>query len=193
PTVEDVEKRREMELLTKLMKGLEHGHTKHEHIIVNQLVAEGHDPLELAAVAIKLLRGEEKQRPITAISEVREKREERPFRDARGDLHGARSPRPERGEFQRSGRRGDMRPERVSHEQGMVRLTLNRGKIHGISPREVVSTIAYFAEIPGHTNGKIFIQDKHTFVDVQEQHVAQVLSKAEKYRINKQAVTVERA
>jgi ATP-dependent RNA helicase DeaD len=193
PTVEDVEKRRELELLEKLMTGIAHGHSKREMIIVNQLVAEGHDPMELAAVAIKLLRGEEKQRPITAISEVREQREERPTRDTRGDMRGARSPRPERGEIHRSGRRGDMRQDRVSHEHGMVRLTLSKGKMHGISPSEIVSTIAYHAEIPGHSIGKIFIQDKHTFVDVPEQYVAQVLSKAEKYRIHKQPVTVERA
>jgi ATP-dependent RNA helicase DeaD len=86
-----------------------------------------------------------------------------------------------------------MRQDRVSHEHGMVRLTLSKGKMHGISPSEIVSTIAYHAEIPGHTIGKIFIQDKHTFVDVPEQYVAQVLSKAEKYRIHKQPVTVERA
>jgi ATP-dependent RNA helicase DeaD len=190
PTVEDVEKRREMELLEKLMTGIAHGHSKREMIIVNQLVAEGQDPMELAAVAIKLLRGEEKQRPITAISEVREQREERPVRS---DMRGARSVKPERGEIHRSGRRSDMRQDRVSHEHGMVRLTLSKGKMHGISPSEIVSTIAYHAEIPGHIIGKIFIQDKHTFVDVPEQYVAQVLSKAEKYRLHKQPVTVERA
>ncbi len=195
PTVEDVEKRRETELLEKLMTGLEHGHAKRESILVNQLVAEGHDPLQLAAVAIRLLRGEEKQRPLAAISEVREEREERPSRDTRGDMRGARSARPaERGEIH-GARRDDMRQgkERVSHEHGMVRLTLSKGKMHGISPSEIVSTIAYHADIPGNTIGKIFIQDKHTFIDVPEKYVAQVLSKAEKYRIHKQPVTLERA
>jgi ATP-dependent RNA helicase DeaD len=56
-----------------------------------------------------------------------------------------------------------------------------------------VSTIAYHADIPGSTIGKIRIQEHHTVVDVPEALVAQVLAKAEKYRINRQPITVARA
>ena len=75
----------------------------------------------------------------------------------------------------------------------MVRLLISKGKMHGIRPNEIVSSIAYYAEIPGNTIGKIHIHDKHTFVDVPEQYVAKVLSKAASYRIRKQPVTVEKA
>src|SRR5688572_6925353 len=190
PTIEDVEKRRETLLLEKLVKALEHGRAKRELILVNQLVAEGHDPLELAAVAIKLMRGEEKQGPLAAIGEVRE----RDLRD-RPEQRGG----PKRPDFKRDLKRGgnhkiDGRSQdKASHERGMVRLSISKGKMHGIRPNEVVSTIAFFAEIPGNTIGKIHIHDKHTFVDVPEQYVNKVLSKSGNYRIHKQPVTVEKA
>jgi ATP-dependent RNA helicase DeaD len=182
PTIEDVEKHRETQLLEKLTKGLQHG-AKRELMLVTQLVAEGHDPLELAAVAIKLMRGEEKRGALASIGEVKQ--------------YDARSA-PERGpkrEFKRGahtkidGRSQD----KSSHERGMVRLTISKGKLHGIRPNEVVSSIAYYAEIPGNIIGKIHIHDKHTFVDVPEQYVAKVLSKSANYRIRKQLVTVEKA
>lgn len=191
PTVEDVEKHRETQLLEKLTNGLTHGHAKREFVLVNQLVAEGHDPLELAAVAIKLMRGEEKQGALVAIGEVRE-------RDMRPEQRGA----PKRGDFSGQGagphkfgkRKIDSRSQdKSSHERGMVRLSISKGKMHGIRPNEVVSTIAFFAEIPGNTIGKIHIHDKHTFVDVPEQYVAKVLSKSGNFRIHKQPVTVEKA
>ncbi len=81
----------------------------------------------------------------------------------------------------------------ISHEPGMVRLTLNMGKSHGIRPADVVGAIAYHADIPGSTIGKIQIAEKHTLVDVPEQLVGQVLAKTGKYIIRKQSFTIERA
>jgi len=176
PTAEDVEKHREMQLLDKLTKGLAHGHAKRERALVDRLAAEGHDPLELAAVAIKLMRGEEKQAAVPEIVPV----------DQRNSRSG-REPR-------RGGRKIDGRSQdRTSHERGMVRLTISKGKLHGIRPNEIVSSIAHYAEIPGSTIGKIHIHDQHTFVDVPEQYVSRVLAKSGRYRIHKQEVTVERA
>ena len=42
--------------------------------MVTRLVEMEHDPLKIAATALKIARGEEKQRPIAPISEVREGR-----------------------------------------------------------------------------------------------------------------------
>jgi len=73
----------------------------------------------------------------------------------------------------------------------MVRLTLSAGKSHGLRPADVVSSIAYYADIPGNTIGSISILNKHTLVDVPQQYVEQTLAKAGKYRIRKNAVTLE--
>jgi len=50
----------------------------------------------------------------------------------------------------------------------MVRLSLSMGSMHGIRPNDIVGTIAFHADIPGSTIGKIHIHDKHTLVDVPE-------------------------
>jgi ATP-dependent RNA helicase DeaD len=193
PTVEDVEKHRETALIEKLTKGMEHSRAKRELMLINQLVAEGHDPLELAAVAIKLMRGEEKQGPLAVIGEVRPAQNAGTRPAQRGGFKrdfSAQSAGPRKyGSHKIDGRSQD----NTSHERGMVRLTISKGKMHGIRPNEVVSTIAFFAEIPGNTIGKIHIHDKHTFVDVPEQYVAKVLAKSGNYRIHKQVVTVEKA
>ena len=75
----------------------------------------------------------------------------------------------------------------------MVRLSMSMGRSHGVRPADVVGAIAFHADIPGSTIGKIFIEDQHTLVDVPETLVSQVLAKTGKYVIRKQAFTVERA
>ena len=68
----------------------------------------------------------------------------------------------------------------------MVRLKLNKGKLHGIRPNDIVGTIAFHANIPGYTIGKIRIEDKHTLVDIPEDLVDQVLTHNGNYRIGKE-------
>lgn len=68
----------------------------------------------------------------------------------------------------------------------MVRLKLNKGKAQGIRPNDIVGTIAFHANIPGYTIGKIRIEDKMTFVDVPEDVLDQVLKQNGNYRIGKE-------
>jgi ATP-dependent RNA helicase DeaD len=76
----------------------------------------------------------------------------------------------------------------------MVRLSLGHGRVHGVSPGEVVGTIASRADIPGHVIGKILIRDRHTLVDVQEEYVSRVLGQTGSYNFREyQNVTIERA
>ena len=72
----------------------------------------------------------------------------------------------------------------------MVRLRLNTGKSDGVRPNEVVATLAYHANVPGNTIGKILIQQEHTLVDVPEQYVSQVLERGDALRIRRQNVGV---
>jgi ATP-dependent RNA helicase DeaD len=173
PTVEEIEAHREAQLQEQIMVWLQRGRCQKELQIVNRLVEMGHDPLQVAAIALKIARAEEKQRPIAHISEVFE---EQPPKSRREFKHGKNS--------------NSRHTSRVSHEKGMVRLTLSAGKSHGLRPADVVSTIAYHADIPGNTIGSISILDKHTLVDIPQQYVEQTLAKAGKYRIRKNAVTL---
>ncbi len=184
PTDVDIQQKRENELLEKLNVWLNRDRYKRELELVTALVEAGQDPLKIAAAALKMARADEKQRPIDPVSEVK-KAEHKP---RKFDRDNGRKPR-------HNSRRGE-RPDRrskVSHEQDMVRVSMSLGRVDGIRPSDIVGTLAYHADIPGNTIGKIFIEDNHTFVDVPESLVGKVLSKRVDYKFRRQAVTVEKA
>ena len=150
---------------------LQRGRCQKELQMVNRLVEIGHDPLQIAAIALKMARREEKQRPIAQISEVQEGR----FQNSRRKIKSVE-------------RRKGRNSANGFTEKGMVRLTLGAGRSHGVRPADVVGTIAYHAKFPGNTIGAISILDEHTLVDVPQQYVEQTLAKSGKYQIHKKAV-----
>lgn len=178
PSVEEIQAYREAQMLEQVMVWLRRGRSRRERELVASLIEQGHDPLDIAAAALKTARAEEKQRPIEAVSEVQESRMA-PRKAAARPVATQRRHSPER--------------PGGSREKGMVQLTLNAGKAHGMRPGDVVGMIAYHADIPGHSIGAIRIQENHTLVDVPEQFVARVLAKAGAYRIRKQVLQVKRA
>jgi ATP-dependent RNA helicase DeaD len=175
PTEEDIRARREERLLAQVVIWLKRGRTRRERELVETLVSQGYDPLEVAAAALKVARADEKQRPIAAVSEVEFK------------------PAYDRGMRSRSGARLQSEAAVVSHEPGMVRLTLKMGKAHGLRPNEVVGTLAAVADIPGSRIGKIQIGDRQSHVDVPEELVAKVLSKARQAQIRRQPLDLQMA
>ncbi len=207
PTTEEILALREKELVRQLSVWLTRGRCKTERAIVEKLVAEGVDPLDIAAVSLKIARGDEKQRPIAPITELNEIRparpvrgggvrrdfaEKRPFTEKHpggAEKHNADRPAHIKNQAGFPGAKFGVK----SNEPGMVRMSLSLGKAHGIRPSDVVGAIAYHADIPGNTIGKIYIEEQHTLVDVPEELVGQVLAKAGKYSIRKQAFTVEKA
>jgi ATP-dependent RNA helicase DeaD len=184
PTEDDILIQREEKLMNSVKVWLQRGRCRRERELVESLVAAGHDPLDIAAVTLKMARGEEKQRPIAPISLLEDRRPEKPAR-----LRGS------SGQPHRFGRRNERmdEPGNRSHETGMVRLMLNMGRKQGIHPNDIVGTIAYHADIPGSAIGKIFIQEKHSLVDVPEALAGQVLAKTGDYRIRQQTLQVKLA
>jgi len=180
PTKQEILDKREKDLLENLMVWLRRDRCKREQEIIADLVEKGYEPEMLAAVALKLARAEEKQRPIEEVSDVRS-RARQPKRD-RKERRGSQSPR-------RAPRGGGSR-RGSSHEEGMVRLKLDKGKQEGIRPNDVVATIAGNANIPGRSLGKITIRDRFTLVDVPEEFVAQVLGAKRDYTIHNQPVKI---
>jgi ATP-dependent RNA helicase DeaD len=190
PKPEDIEKHREQNLLGQMIELLKLGDPQKELQIVTRLVEKGYDPLQIAAIALKIARGHETNRPIPPIKEATEERKPRPAVEnkrparvsGRGGSHTS----------QQTGTRDTSRREssHTSHEAGMVRISINAGKAHGITPADVVGTIARFADIPGSSIGAIRILDKHTTVDIPQQYAEQVLAKASKIRLRKNAVTL---
>jgi ATP-dependent RNA helicase DeaD len=182
PTVAEIHRHREAQVVETLKVWLGRGRFKRELEMVQELVEAGNDPMHVAAAAVKIARADDKQRPIAEISEVKSDSK----KDARGKREtNEREKRPERG--------GRPRRQGVgSHEEGMVRLKLNKGKMHGVRPNEIVGTIAFHANIPGYVIGKIRIEDKTTYVDVPEEVVDQVLKQNGNYRIGKEKFALSR-
>ena len=180
PTAAEIEAKRRAELLEKMAVWLRRGRCQQEKEVVAELTAAGHDPVEIAAVALKLVRASEKQRPVPLINPVQDIAPRAPRRPTGSPARRpaktvAAAPRP---------------LENETCERGMVRVRLKAGKTHGIRPGDVVGTIAYHAEIPGGSIGAIRIENDHTLVDVPCQFVAQVLAKTGRYRIRRQPVAV---
>ncbi len=193
PTVEQIEQHREQQLLDKVSVWLKRGRLGSERQLATTLVEGGYDPLEIAAAALRHVRTVEGQRPILPLTEVAERRAQHSGNKPRfGDRHAG-----DRHVGDRNTSERNVRPHRQQGagraEPGMVSLSLNTGSVYGARPADVVSTLAFHANIPGHSIGKIQIQERHTVVDIPEQFVAQVMAKASSMRIRRQAITVERA
>ena len=177
PTEEDIQSHREASLLEQMMMWLKRGRCQREREIVTELVAEGSDAIAIAAAALKLARGEEKQRPIDPISEVQEWRQDKSGKAGKRGIR----------------RNGVGGRSNDSYEKGMIRITLGVGTADGISPNQVMGSLSRHADIPGHSIGKIRIQKECTLVDIPEKFVGQVLAKAGSYRIGRRNIAVERA
>lgn len=209
PTIQEIKTFREEQVLENMMVWLRRGRCVREKEMIMRFVDEGHDPLMLAAAALKLARAEEKQRPIAKISEVsansrdnsrgrgrdRSGGRSRNQRDRRGNNGSSNGHRKGYSNGQRNGSSNGKGKERRSgkrsHEEGMVRLSLDVGKSHGIRPNDIVGSIAYHSNIPGRVIGAIQIQDKQTFVDIPQEHISQVLDQPA-YPIRQHPVTITR-
>jgi ATP-dependent RNA helicase DeaD len=174
PTVEDVEALREERFAAGVAAKLDGGASDRDRKLVLALVAEGRDPLDVAAAALALARNEDEAPALDPVGEAGfDTRSHSKHHDRRD-----RSPRP---------------PSTSSHEDGMVRLALDAGKSRNVRPGQVVSALARTANVPGKAIGKISVQHKQTFVDVPEQFVSQVLAQTEGYRFGRHTVAVELA
>jgi ATP-dependent RNA helicase DeaD len=189
PSVGDIHRHREKQVVENLKIWLGRGRYKRELEMVQELIEAGHDPLNIAAAAIKIARADEKQRPIDEVTDVKAdfpRKSEKEFgRGSKRETFGRRdipikSP--------SNKRRGD-----ASHEEGMVRMKINKGKSSGIRPNDIVGTIAFHANIPGYTIGKIRIEDTITFVDIPEDLLDQVMTHNGNYRIGKEKINLVKA
>ena len=176
PSVADIEAHRKAQWTEKMEVWLRRGRCSQEREMVKALVDAGHDPIEVAAVALKLARAEEKKRPIAAVSEVKHHDRDRSSR-GRGKR-----------DFQNKSRDRAYQ----DRDKDMVQLMLSTGTIHGIRANHVVSTLARHGQIPSHSIGKIRIREKHTLVDVRKPYAGQVLARKEALRFGQHRIKVER-
>jgi ATP-dependent RNA helicase DeaD len=198
PTAADIIKHRETQTVEKLKIWLGRGRFKRELEMVQELIDAGHDVMNIAAAAIKISRDDEKQRPIAEVSEVKADFARKPERDfghgsPRGFKRGDSGSRRDSVGGSNAGKRDFGKPRRESHEEGMVRLKINKGKSNNVRPSDIVGQIAFHANIPGYSIGKIRIEEKHTFVDVPEAAVDVVIKHSGNYKIGKEKFSVVKA
>jgi len=183
PSEEDIRSFRDTKLLEQITVWIRRGRCRREREMVESLVAAGNDLADIAAIALKLSRADEKKRPIAPIGVVQEtsswgkggkKRDSRRQRMSR-----------EKGTVDRN--RGSAR------ETGMVPVLLDTGRTDGIQPNHVLGTLSYHADIPGNALGRISIHKDHTLVDVPREFIGQVLAKTGSYRFGSHRINVERA
>jgi len=194
PTKDEIIEYRNNILMHDLEKWLIRDRCKQELVMVEALMEGGHDPMKIAAVALKMARAKERQRPIWEISALKPPRS-KSGRNSRNDRRGGNRDRNSGGNRDRSG--GDRSKRRaaskVSHEAGMVRISMNIGKNQQIRPRDIVGTLAYQADIPGSEIGKIFIENKSSLVDIPEKYLTRVISKSGEMKIRKFTIDVKNA
>ncbi|MEI8234433.1 MAG: DEAD/DEAH box helicase [Verrucomicrobiota bacterium] len=198
PTAEEVEQKRESALFDLLRETLESGDYKRQDEWIDQLLDQGHTPTDIASALLHLAGNDKPARAAGAeplsIPPRREERAERRFDAAPeprpyekkkrfaknapqegGDLREligkARPPKRERAP------KAEEEPSKVSHEPGMVRLSMNTGRDHEIAPGDIVGVIAGVAKIPKGSIGAIRLLARTSYVDVAGEHTAHVLEK----------------
>jgi len=174
PTEKDLLERREIRIIEQLENWLETDSFQREEELVSYLAASGHDPLKVAAAALKMARRADAEQPISRISTVQFKDKKRGARNSKRRSQPAR----------KSARRRNSTAS-AEHERGMVRFTLNRGRSHGINPGEIVGGIASRADIPGSGIGRITINQENTLVDIKEEFATAVLNKSGSYHFKR--------
>ncbi|MBN2239909.1 MAG: DEAD/DEAH box helicase [Dehalococcoidales bacterium] len=172
PTVEEIETRREEQLVDQMMVWLQRGRCQKELEIINRLAEMDFDPSQLAAAALKIARKEEKQRPIGKVTEIQTGRKKES-----GRANAARN------------RKSDRKSTGNGVEKGMVRVSINAGKLQGIRPADVVASVSHQADFPGKAIGAINIFEKHTLFDIPQQYADQVLNRVKRYKLRRNTVT----
>lgn len=163
--------RRDARFSAQLQAVLAEADLGRELTVVNTLLEAGYDAAEIAAAAVRMARAGETTRPVEEIHQPKERVErerERSSEWSRRKTHG-------------------------HNEPGMVRLSLNAGRAHGIQPGDVVGAIAGETGIPGRAIGAIDIHADETFVDVKDIHVDRVLRQMQKRTLRGRTVTLKRA
>ena len=176
PTEADIQNQREHRLIEQVMVWLRRGRCQRERDLVAGLAEQGHDVNEIAAAALRLIRAEEKQRPIAPIGKL--------------CLERAGQTKPP---AKRSQRAKEKATGRTSHEKGMVRLALGSGRADGLKVSHIVGSLSHHIDIRGSCIGKISIENRTTFVDVPEEVAGRILAKKSSFCIGRRRIDIRHA
>jgi hypothetical protein len=174
---------RDNKFLAKLQDILGKGSISHEREIIAKFSDTSFDLLDIAAAAIKMARSNEAVLPNdeikTPASDYRiisqPGNKTKNFQEKFEFKYKARKA-VNKDKYQKKTDEASLPWNKTGkNEPGMIRLRMNIGNVQGIRPGDIVGAIAGEVGIPGRAIGEISIQKDHTFVDVAEKHIRQVL------------------
>jgi len=175
PTLQDIADRRIEQFKAQLVEVLDNEDIGFYRELVDQMVTEElGEPADIAAAIAHLMH---KERPLAAPDEpeppVRE------FRDFDRDRGSDR--RPERRD--RDDRRRDTEP--------MRRYTLDVGREHGVTPRDIVGALANEGGIPARRIGQIKLHDTHSTVELPEDMPGDCFARLKKTWVRNQRINLQ--
>jgi ATP-dependent RNA helicase DeaD len=165
PTPENVYYQRDVRFLDGLEDTIQQADLDDARTLVWELIAEGHDPAEIAAAAIQMARAVESRRPVEAVRDLREPAKRKPHMP-----------------FNR---------ERSSGKD-MVKMRVALGRAHGVRPADIVGAIANEAGISGRAIGVIDVKKNETFFDIKADAVSKVLAKMKRSTLRGVTMNVSR-
>jgi ATP-dependent RNA helicase DeaD len=175
-----VEQKRANSFYDSLRRTLEEGKYERQDTLISRLLDQGFVATDIASALIHLF-GDEEAKPVETA------RQQRAAPVRRDDARPERHHEPQRAKLAErherppattgTGLKADRASGAVSHEPGMVRLTLGVGRDHGVQPGDVLGVIVGITKLPKEIVGVIRLQTKQTFVDVAEENADLIVSK----------------
>ncbi len=189
PSLEQVEEARENVVFEQLRATLTTGDFHRQDRMIDRLLEQGFASTDIASALLHLLQrgqgGGDGRRP-TEASAPRPSANERPPRGAPAAERPQRAP-AGRGEDdfepERSAKQKYERPARTGREPGFTALFFNVGRKHLVTPGDLVGKIAGVTRLPAAIVGAIDLHQRHSLVDVAEEHVPVVLKKLQGIRL----------
>jgi ATP-dependent RNA helicase DeaD len=191
PSLDQVEEARANVFFEKLRATLTARQFPSHERMIERLLDEGHASVDIASALVHLLQGAPSgkksgpgKRPAAPETGV-ERREKPPYGGPRPHAAARQGPKP--GAFgpeagaepdEEAPRRSKYKPApRTGREPGMAALFLNVGRKHLVTPADIVGKIAGVTRLSGENIGAIDIHQRHTLVDVREEHAPQIVKK----------------
>ena len=179
PSIDEIEEAKENKFFEKLRTTLETGEYIKQDRMIDRLLEQGHASTDIVSALIHMMHSG----PVEPVQPPPEPAKPRYDRDDRGGKPPSkpkfeRGPRKERHEKPQHDR-----PGRTGREAGYVTIFINVGRKQLITPSDLVGKIAGVTRQPGSIVGAIDLKQRHSLVDVTEQHADAVLQKLAGVRI----------
>jgi ATP-dependent RNA helicase DeaD len=199
PSFEDIVGIKKARFIETIEQTIESGDLDLFADVLETLHHAGHSTEQIVSALVKLNMGVTKNEFTDANLEEEDRRsryqDDRRGNDRFGRPGGRFEDRRSTGRYddRRGGDRFDRNGQqfRRGGEAGMVRLFFNVGRNLKITPSHIVGAIAGETGLPGNIIGHIDLFDKHTFVDIPEQHAQTVVRALDGNTIKGKRVNVE--